>query len=115
METSSTPGGGQLDATLQALQGGDLVGLAPQASGNIQSWIQTLKNSNNGQVKGIIPDLQRLDDVLSGGTPDNGQLSQLLHTLGEHTIRAAESADPGSEDKLRQLGQALSFAASQIS
>jgi hypothetical protein len=90
------------------------VGLAPQASSNIQSWIKTLQNSNSGLVKDLVPELQRLDDALSGSTPDNAQLSQSLHSLGEQTSRVAESADPGSQDKLRQLGQALSAAASQI-
>ena len=104
----------QLDATIQALQGGDLAGLAPQAGQNIQSWISTLQSSNNGQLSGIASELERLNDALSGGSPDATQVQQSLRTLGEHTTRAAESADPGSQDKVRQLGQALSSAASQL-
>lgn len=114
MDQSNNSGAQQLDATLQALQGGDLAGLAPQASSNIRGWITTLQNSNNSQLSGIASELSRLDDALSGGSPNNQQLQQSLRTLGEHTTRAAESADPGSQDKLRQLGQALSSAASQI-
>ena len=54
MQDSGNPSGNaQLDATIQALQGGNLTGLAPQAGANIQSWISTLQNSNNGQLSGI--------------------------------------------------------------
>lgn len=111
---TSASGTQQLDATIQALQGGDLTTLAPQAGTNIRSWITTLQNSNNGQLSGIASELERLNDALSGGTPDNRQLQQSLQTLGEQTSRAAESADPGAQAKLRELGQALSSAASQI-
>jgi hypothetical protein len=104
----------QLDATIQALQGGNLAGLAPQASANIQSWISILQHSNNGQLSGIASELERLNDALAGSTPDTLQVQQSLRTLGEHTLRAAESADPGSQDKVRQLGEALNSAASQI-
>jgi hypothetical protein len=115
MQDSGNPSGtAQLDATIQALQGGNLAGLAPQAGANIQSWISTLQNSNNGQLSGIASELERLNDALSGSSPDTTQIQQSLRTLGEHTTRAAESADPGAQDKVRQLGQALSSAASQI-
>jgi hypothetical protein len=113
-EESKSSGTAQLDATIQALQGGNLAGLAPQAGANIQSWITTLQNSNTGQLSGIASELERLNDALSGSAPDTMQVQQSLKTLGEHTTRAAESADPGSQDKVRQLGQALSAAASQI-
>ncbi|GAB2453559.1 hypothetical protein GCM10011375_00580 [Hymenobacter qilianensis] len=113
-EESKFTGTAQLDATIQALQGGNLAGLAPQASSNIQNWISTLQNSNNGQLSGIASELERLNDALSGSSPDTLQVQQSLKTLGEHTMRAAESADPGSQEKVRQLGQALSSAASQI-
>jgi hypothetical protein len=104
----------QLDATLQALQGGNLAGLAPQAGANIQGWISTLQGSNNSQLSGIASELERLNDALSGSTPNSMQVQQSLKTLGEHTTRAAESADAASQDKLRQLGQALSQAANQL-
>ncbi|AYA35714.1 hypothetical protein D3Y59_00780 [Hymenobacter oligotrophus] len=107
-------GSQQLDATLQALQNNDLQSLAPQAGQNIQGWISTLRNSNNGQLSGIASELERLNDSLRGGSPDAMQVQQSLRTLGEHTTRAAESADAQSQDKLRQLGQALSSAASQL-
>jgi len=99
----------QLDATLNALQGG-LAGAAGAASGNIQGWITTLQG--NPQLAGISSELQKLNDAISSG--DSSSISSSLQTLGEHTTKAASSASPDAKDKLMQLGQTLSSAASQL-
>lgn len=99
----------QLDATINALQGG-LTSAAGAASSNISSWIQTLQG--NPQLSGISSELQKLDDAISSG--DSSTIASSLDTLGQHTTRAASSATPESQDKLMQLGQALSSAASQL-
>lgn len=99
----------QLDATLQALQGG-LSSAAGAAGPNIQGWITTLQG--NPQLAGISSELQKLNDAISSG--DSSTISSSLQTLGEHTTKAASAATPDSQDKLMQLGQALSSAASQL-
>ena len=99
----------QLDATINALKGG-LSSAAGAAGPNIQGWIQTLKG--NSQLSGISSELEKLNSAISSG--DSSTISSSLSTLGEHTTKAASSATPDSKDKLMQLGQALSSAASQL-
>jgi hypothetical protein len=79
---------------------------------NIAGWIKTLQGAP--QLSGITSELQNLHDALSSGSTDTGALAQSLSTLGEHTTQAASSATPDAQDKLRQLGQALSSAAGQL-
>ena len=106
MSTSSTS---QLDATLNALQGG-LSSAAGAASGNIQGWITTLQG--NPQLSGISAELKKLDDAIASG--NSSSISSSLKTLGEHTTKAASSATPDAQAKLVQLGQTLTSAASQL-
>ena len=105
----SQSGTSQLDATLHALQGG-LAGAAGAAPGVIAGWIKTLQG--NAGLAGISGELQKLHDALSSG--DMSHLGQSLSTLGEHTSKAAASATADSQDKLRQLGQALSAAGASL-
>lgn len=105
----SQSGGSQLDATISALQGG-LSNAAGAAGANIQGWITTLQG--NPQLSGISSELQKLSDAISSG--ESSTIASSLSTLGEHTTKAASSATPDSKDKLMQLGQALSSAASQL-
>jgi hypothetical protein len=110
-QSQSSQGTSQLDTTLNALQGG-LANAAGVAGPNIAGWIKTLQG--NQQFSGITSELQNLHDALGSGASDTGALARSLSTLGEHTSRAAESATPDAQDKLRQLGQALSSAAGQL-
>ena len=99
----------QLDATLNALQGG-LSSAAGAAGPNIQGWIQTLQG--NQQLSGISSELKKLETAISSG--DSSTIASSLSTLGQHTTQAASSATADSKDKLMKLGQALSSAASQL-
>ncbi|HEX8656769.1 MAG TPA: hypothetical protein VF690_04515 [Hymenobacter sp.] len=110
-QSQGSQGTSQLDATINALQGG-LANAAGAASSNISGWIKTLQGAP--QLSGITSELQNLHDALSSGSTDTGALAQSLSTLGEHTTQAAASATPDAQDKLRQLGQALSSAAGQL-
>ena len=107
----STEGTSQLDATLNALKGG-LAAEAGAAGPNIAGWIKTLEG--NSQLSGISSELQNLHDALTSGATDTSALSHSLSTLGEHTTKAATSATPDAQGKLRELGQALSAAAGQL-
>ena len=110
-QSQGSQGTSQLDATLNALQGG-LAAAAGAAGPNIAGWIKTLQG--NQQLSGISSELQNLHDALGSGASDTGALATSLRTLGEHTTKAADAATPDAQDKLRQLGQALSSAASQL-
>ena len=109
--SQSSQGTSQLDATLNALQGG-LAAAAGAAGPNIAGWIKTLQG--NPQLSGISSELQNLHDALSSGATDTSALAHSLSTLGEHTTKAAASATPDAQAKLQQLGQALSSAAGQL-
>ena len=109
--SQSGQGTSQLDTTLNALQGG-LAAAAGAAGPNIAGWIKTLQG--NPQLSGISSELQNLHDTLQSGATDTSALAHSLNTLGEHTTKAAASATPDAQDKLRQLGQALSSAAGQL-
>ena len=114
MDSTSSQGSqgtSQLDATLNALQGG-LAAAAGAAGPNSAGWTKTLQGAP--QLAGISTELQNLHDALRSGASDNGALATSLRTLGEHTTQAAASATPDAQDKLRQLGQALSAAAGQL-
>ena len=110
-QSHSSAGASQLDATINALKGG-LSAAAGAAGPNIAGWIKTLQG--NQQLSGISSELQNLHDALGSGATDTSALAKSLSTLGEHTTKAASAATPDAQDKLRQLGQALSAAASQL-
>ena len=110
-QSQNSQGTSQLDDTLNALKGG-LANAAGAAGPNIAGWIKTLQGAP--QLSGISSELQNLHDALSSGASDTGALAHSLSTLGEHTTKAAASATPDAQDKLRELGQALSSAASQL-
>ena len=110
-QSQGSQGTSQLDATINALKGG-LSAAAGAAGPNIAGWIKTLQG--NTQLSGISSELQKLHDALSSGASDTGALASSLHTLGEHTTKAAAHATPDAQDKLRQLGPALSSAGSQL-
>jgi hypothetical protein len=102
---------GLLDSTLTALSGG-LAGATNAAGDNISSWLDLLQD--NPQLATISAELENLQDVLSGGDIDSSELSSSLSTLGQLTTQAAASATPDTQNKLAQLGQTLSSAASQL-
>jgi hypothetical protein len=110
-QSQSSQGTSQLDTTLNALQGG-LAAAAGAAGPNIAGWIKTLQG--NTQLSTISAELQNLHDTLRSGASDTGALAASLSTLGEHTTKAAASATPDAQAKLRELGQALSTAANQL-
>ena len=109
--SQSSQGTSQLDATLNALQGG-LAAAAGAAGPNIAGWIKTLQG--NTALAGISGELQKLHDALSSGASDTHALASSLSTLGEHTSKAAASATPDAQAKLHQLGSALSAAGASL-
>lgn len=111
MDSSTSQGTNQLDATLQALSGG-LTSAAPAATGNIDGWISTLNGAGSPGLSAISSELENLKSAISSG--NGSQIGQSLKTLGEHTTKAADSATPDSQAKLRQLGQTLSSAATSL-
>ncbi|UOQ99364.1 hypothetical protein MUN81_07655 [Hymenobacter sp. 5317J-9] len=110
-QSQSSLGNSQLDTTLGALRGG-LPNAAGIAGENIAGWIKALQG--NAPLADIAAELQNLHQVLRSGTADATTLAQSLGTLGKLTTKAAASATPDAQDKLRELGEVLSTAAGQL-
>lgn len=110
-QSQGSQGNSQLDLTLNLLDSG-LTNAAGQAGPTISGWIKTLLGTP--QYSGICAELQSLHDTLASGIFDTATLASSLSSLGEHTARAAARATPDAQDKLRQLGQALTGAAGQL-
>jgi hypothetical protein len=104
-------GNSQLDTTLGVLQGG-LDNAVDIAGDNISGWIVTLQGSP--QFSGINTELKSLHDALRSGATDTAAVARSLQALGEHTTKAAATATPDAQDKLRELGETLTAAASQL-
>ena len=110
-QSQGSLGNSQLDITLGALRGG-LPNAAGIAGENIAGWIKTLQGTP--QLASIATELQKLHDLLRSGAAEASTLAQSLGTLGEQTTKAAASATPDAQDKLRELGEVLSTAAGQL-
>ena len=103
----------QLDATIDALSNG-LQDAKNGASGNLQTWIETLNASNDPQLKTLGSELSNLQATLAVSDVDSTQLRQQLDSVGQHTVAAASKADGKTADKITQLGQQLIDAANSI-
>ena len=75
----------------------------------IEDWETALAEVDVPGAKGILRDLTSLRKQLEREKPDADRIHALLHRLGEGTTKIADRADK-SQDKLKELGQALSEA-----
>lgn len=102
-----------LNSTIESLSGG-LVEAKTGATRSINSWIETLNNSGDDELSGIADELQNLKTALGGDGLDSAPLQASLRKLGQHTTRAAATADGATADKIRQIGELLTQAADQL-
>ncbi len=94
-------------ATLNAFNRG-IEQLKPaQAVTLIEDWETALADLDIPGTKGIARDLGALRKQLESNEPDAGRIDAILHRLGDAVTRIAPRAE-GKQDKLQQLGQALS-------
>lgn len=75
----------------------------------ISDWEKELGKIDTPGAKGILHNLESLRKELEKGEPNTKRVSKLLGELGEATTKIAGHADK-SEDKLKELGAALSKA-----
>jgi hypothetical protein len=98
-----------IDTTIAALQKGLTAIPTDQAIAVIDSWQQQLQGND------IAEDLGELKAALTSGTTSKGMsLAEILADIGQDTSEAAESADPSTVAKVKQLGALLSQAASSL-
>lgn len=105
------PNTAHLNSTIESLSQG-LTHAKTGASRSITSWADTLKG--DAKLSGIADELHKLNDLLSGSHIDSASLKKSLSTLGQHTTKAAASAEGATADKIKELGQLLTSAAGQL-
>ena len=99
----------QFAATAKLLER-DLSKVDPeQAVKNIDAWEENLGKVESKGAKAVLRDLEALKKAL-GGKPRAGTVEKLLAKLGEETTRLADEAPEAQQEKLRDIGRALTEA-----
>lgn len=111
MPNSSVNSLAHLNSTIESLSGG-LAGAKQGATRSINSWIDALSGDTN--LSGIAGELEKLKTLLSSDSLDTAHLQKALHSLGQHTTKAAASAEGATAEKVKHLGQLLTEAAGQL-
>lgn len=104
-----------LDTTMVTLTT-EVTDLTPQSGkGVIDQWINTLNGSEN--TKEIVDLLQQLKTQLESGTPNPGEMQQILLDLSNHTHEMSVKVGPEGDiaTRLEVLGAALQNVAGQLS
>ncbi|WP_375443401.1 hypothetical protein [uncultured Fibrella sp.] len=104
-----------LDTTMSTLTTG-VTDLTPQSGkGVIDHWISTLSPSEN--TKEVVDLLQQLKTQLESGTPNPGEMQQILLELATHTHEMGVKVGPEGDmaTRLEALGAALQNVAGQLS
>ena len=105
----------KLDETLSALEGGVAQADPGAAVGLLESWEQTLRETDEQNLVSLASDLKQLREELQKPAIVNKRVGQLLAQIGEKTTEAASEAGSSEADKLRQLGERLSSAGQKLS
>ncbi|MEZ0540719.1 hypothetical protein [Fibrella arboris] len=103
-----------LDTTMGALAT-EVTNLTPQSGkGVIDQWINTLSESEN--TKETVDLLQQLKTQLESGSPNPGELHQILVDLATHTHEMGVKVGPEGDmaTRLEALGAALQNVAGQL-
>lgn len=72
----------------------------------IEDWEAALSDLDTPGAKGILRNLTSLRKQLERDEPDADRVHDLLHRLGEATVKIADRADSNG-DKIKALGDAL--------
>ena len=104
----------QLEATIQAAQGGLTDMPIGAAVSNIEGWEQRLRNADNPALIPIADNLEALQVELQSEQIDGQQVGRMLVQLGEQTIEAASMAEPEVADGLVRLGNLLRQTGARI-
>lgn len=104
-----------LDSTMVTLTT-EVTDLTPQSGkGVIDRWISTLSESEN--TTEIVDLLQQLKTQLESGTPNHGEVQQILLDMATHTHEMGVKVGPEGDiaTRLEALGAALQNVAGQLS
>ncbi|MDZ4769088.1 MAG: hypothetical protein SGJ24_08175 [Chloroflexota bacterium] len=104
-----------IDATIDALNGG-LTALAPAAAvKNIESWHAQLEGSDDAGLKQVAADLAELKTLLTSSPLNGKSIGTCLTSLGKGTTSAGEGASGDVSTRLKALGALLTKAGGTLS
>ena len=103
----------QFDATIKHIKDGVKNLTVSAAVKNIEGWEATLGKLEEPGVKGIIRDLESLKKHLSADKLDGAAIQKLVAKLGHETVTFAGKSEGKNAAKAKQLGEALTSAASE--
>lgn len=98
------------DTTIKAVQDGLTEMGAAKGIKNIDSWLEALETAEFRGAKTIHGNLAKLKKHLENEELDSKAITELLHTLGEETKRAAGHEDNAHTKKIAELGELLATA-----
>ena len=96
-----------LQATIQAVQGGLTNLPAGAAVDNIDGWRDALQNSPNPTAQEVYRDLGSLRSELTSGSIDAERVGRLLVSMGSNTQRLSIAAEDETAAGLSRLGGLL--------
>ncbi len=96
--------------TLEAFKKGITRMTVSAAVKNIEGWEDKLESIEVSGSKTILRDLGALKKALQMDEPDGARIRELMSRLGTQTASISEKSDGRDNDKLTQLGEALTSA-----
>lgn len=94
-------------ATMNAVEKGFENVSPSQGAKAVDDWIEQLNGADFRGAKGLARDLDRLKKELERDEPRDEAVRKILAKLGPATEKSAEGAEGASQQKLRDLGKAL--------
>ena len=102
-----------LDSTIKSLDQG-LEKAQTGATRSINSWVDTLGDSDDDDLIQIADELEELGDLLGDEDSTPAQIKKALTSIGKKTTAAADQAEGATAEKIRKLGKQLTDAAKSL-
>ncbi len=101
----------QFAATIKHIKDGVKSFTVAAAVKNIEGWETTLETVELPAAKAIVKDLENLKKHLHAKELDGEAIKKLIAKLGKETVAIAGKTDGKNAEKIKELGEALSEAA----
>jgi hypothetical protein len=99
-----------LDDAINAIKGGLTEAPATQ---QLDSWMRLLDGTGPGGQGAMLEEMTKLKTYIGRG--DQANISHSLHTIGQLTLKSADTVeDEEISSKLRRLGEALDAASTSL-
>lgn len=101
----------RLKTTLDAVKGGVKSFTIEKATTNIEGWEDYLSKHEHEGVKKVLADLGKLKKLLHAKEIDGEAVKTLVAKLGKDTVAVSGDEQNANAKHIRELGEALSEAA----